>query len=144
MARYCTTIDSTLAPAAALALLADFTSAKVWDPSVVDARRIDHGAVRVGSRFHIVTSFLGAKIKLDYEVIELTERRVVLQADTGRLVGTDSIDVQAAPGGSKLTYDAGLRIVGPARVLDPVLNLLFQRLGNNARNGLRLALNPNS
>ena len=59
MARYTTTIRTTLAPSEAFAYMADFSNARFWDPSVSAARREGEGPVGSGSRFHLVARFAG-------------------------------------------------------------------------------------
>lgn len=145
MASYSTTIKSSLEPEQALAYLADFTSAATWDPSVVDAERIDTGPVAVGSHFLVKSKVAGSTVPLDYKIIELVPaQRVALRAVTKRLTSRDTITVVPAPGGSVVTYQAELTLNGAWRLLDPLLSLAFTRVANKARDGLRTALNPTS
>ena len=58
MARYRTTIESSLPPDVAFAELADFSSAERWDPGVISARRVDNGELGLGSRFHLEVTLL--------------------------------------------------------------------------------------
>jgi carbon monoxide dehydrogenase subunit G len=54
---------------------------------------------------------------------------------------TDEITVTPADGGSRVTYEADLRLAGPlGRVVDPVLGLVFRRIGDRAAAGLRATL----
>lgn len=140
MAHYRTTIASTLPPADALAYLANFTSAAAWDPSVVEARRLDDGPVAVGSRFLIVSRANGRDVPLEYEIVALDDARVVLRAESERLTGVDEITVEPAGDGSAVTYDADLALNGAARLLDPLLSLVFRRMAGRAAAGLRTAL----
>ena len=148
MATYRTTIPSTKAPDEALAYLADFTSAATWDPSVVEARRVDAGEldggpVGVGARFLIVSRVGGRDVPLEYEIVDLVPgRQVVLRAESDRLVGTDTIHVERADAGSLVNYDAVIDLKGVARWFDPVLGLVFRRMAGRAADGLRDALNP--
>jgi hypothetical protein len=68
--------------------------------------------------------------------------RVVLRAESARLVGTDTISVEPVDDGSLVGYDAVLGLKGPARLLDPLLGLVFRRMARRAAVGLELALNP--
>jgi hypothetical protein len=143
MARYRTTIDSTLPPATAFEELADFSSAERWDPGVREARRLDTGALAVGSRFHVVARFAGRDIPLEYEIIELDPpNTVVLRAESSAVVSLDTITFEANATGTAVTYDADLRLKGLLRILDPVLAVAFRRIGDRARDGLREALQP--
>jgi hypothetical protein len=144
MASYRTTIRSSMSPEEALAYLADFTSAATWDPSVVEAIRVDGpGPVAIGARFRIVSRVNGRDVPLDYEIVDLVSgERVVLRAESARLVGTDTISVEPVDDGSLVGYDAVLGLKGPARLLDPLLGLVFRRMARRAAVGLELALNP--
>lgn len=140
MAHYRTTIPSTMTPGDALAYLADFTSAATWDPSVVEARRLDAGPVAVGARFLIVSRVNGRDVPLEYQIVDLDATRVVLRAESKLLTGVDTITVDPAAGGSSVTYDADLALRGLARLLDPLLALVFRRMAGRAAAGLREAL----
>ena len=75
MARYVTTIESTLTPAEAFAYMADFSNALHWDPSVVSASKASAGPVGVGSSFELVVKFGGRKLPLQYELVSFDEPR---------------------------------------------------------------------
>ncbi len=62
-------------------------------------------------------------------------------AESSSVVSRDEITVaELADGGTAVTYAADLRMRGPLRVLDPVLRILFTRIGVNARDGLATKL----
>ncbi len=144
MARYRTTIESSLPPDAAFAELADFSSAERWDPGVVSATRTDSGELGVGSTFHLVTRFAGREVPLDYEVVGFDrDRQVTLRAENATIVSLDTITFEPSGAGeTSVTYDADLRLKGPLRLFDPLLGMVFRRIGDHARDGLRRALRP--
>ena len=137
MARYVTTIESTLAQEEAFAYMADFTNARHWDPSVSRAER-------AGERsFDLVARFAGRDVPLRYEVVELEEpRRVVLEARRPGFTSRDTISVAPAGDGSVVHYDARLRFDGLRRLFDPLMQVVFNRVGANAKRGMQSALNP--
>lgn len=142
MASYRTTVDSAWAPERAFAYLADFSSVRDWDPSVVRAERLDDGPIGLGSRFHVVTQFRGREIELDYELIEHDPHRTLaLQAENGRVRSLDRITFEPAGSGCRVTYDADLQLKGLLRLGDPLLQRAFDRLGDEARAGLVRELN---
>ncbi|MHB8719199.1 MAG: SRPBCC family protein [Candidatus Dormibacteria bacterium] len=141
MARYTTTIDSTMAPAAALAYMASFDNAREWDPSVVEASRLDSGELAVGSAFAVVSTFAGRRVPLRYEITELDAGHVVLRAPGGGFTSIDTITVVPAGAGSRVTYDARLVFSGAGRVADPLMQLVFNRVGRRAEASLRVHLN---
>lgn len=142
MARYRCTIETSLTPEEAFDYMARFSNAVSWDPSVVSAEMETPDPVGPGSTFELVVRSLGRDLPFRYEVVEHDRpRRVVLRAVRGSLVSEDTVTVRAlSVGGSALTYDADLRLTGPLRLIDPILGLVFQRLGRNAEAGLRREL----
>jgi hypothetical protein len=142
MARYTTTIRTTLEESGAFAYMADFSNARFWDPSVSEARREDEGPVGRGSRFHLVVRFAGRDVPLTYTIIAFEPPTlVVLEARRG-FVSRDTITVQPAEGGgSVVRYDALLAFEGIGRLLDPVMQLAFDRVGARAAAGLARVLN---
>ena len=142
MARYATTIDSCMPPADAFAYMASFENAQEWDPSVVEARRLDDGDLRAGSAFHVVSVFAGRKVPLRYEITALDPgRRVVLEAWSGIFGSVDTISMTPSDSGSRVTYDARLVFKGLARAADPLMQLVFNRVGRKADASLRVQLN---
>ena len=143
MARYATTIESTLSPAASFAYMADFSNAREWDPSVLDAHPEGDGTIGRGTTFQLVVVFAGRRVPLRYEIVEYEEgRRVVLEASRTGFTSRDTITVAPAAVGSTVHYDALLELHGPRRVLSPLMQLLFDRTGARAAAGLRAALAP--
>jgi hypothetical protein len=142
VARYETTIDSRLAPAEAFGYMASFDNAQEWDPSVVEARRLDGGQLRIGSAFHVVSTFAGRKVPLRYEITALEAgRRVVLEAWNGTFGSVDTISVTPSGNGSRVTYDARLVFKGVSKLADPIMQLVFNRVGRKADASLRTQLN---
>jgi dehydrogenase/reductase SDR family protein 12 len=143
MARYTTAIRSALAPADAFAYMADFSNARFWDPSVSRAAREGDGTVGPGSTFAVVARFAGRDVPLTYAIVAYEPpQRVVLEARRG-FVSRDTITVEeAADGGSTVHYDAVLEFGGIGRLVDPLMQLVFDRVGAKAKAGLETALNP--
>ena len=142
MAHYATTVTSPGSPTEVFEYLADFSSTAEWDPGVSEARCLTDEPLRVGARFHVVADFLGRRVPLEYRTVEIDPpRRVVLRAETPTVVSEDTITVSALPGsGAQVTYDARLRLRGALRIADPVLGLLFRRVGDRAKAGLAATL----
>ncbi len=143
MAGFATTISSTLPPDRAFAYMADFENARFWDPSVSEARREDDGPIRAGSAFHLVSRFAGRDVLLRYTILSFEPPgRVVLEAEQPSFVSHDEITVEPEGEGSTVRYDARLEFQGIRKVLDPVMQLVFNRVGAKAAAGMTQALNP--
>lgn len=141
MARYTTAIPSQLPPADALAFMADFSNARLWDPSVSQARRKGAGPIGVGAEFEVVARFAGRDVPLTYAITAYEPPgRVVLEARRG-FVSRDTITVEPAEGGGSIVhYDAVLAFTGVGRLFDPIMQLVFNRVGAKAKAGLETAL----
>ena len=140
MARYVASVSTAKPIQEAFDYLADFSSVAEWDPSAVRAERLS-AAPGPGAEFRVVVRFAGREIPLTYRTTEFRRpQRVVLLAETPTVVSEDTITFADADGGTEITYHANLRLKGLMRFADPLLGLLFRRLGDNAVAGLRREL----
>jgi uncharacterized protein YndB with AHSA1/START domain len=138
MARFVDAIDLPLPIGEAFDYLADFSHTAEWDPGVAEAERLTPGAPRQGSRFRVVVSFLGRRLPLEYEIREFERpSRLVLVGGDEALRSIDEITFVPRAGGTRVTYEARLELTGIRRLADPLLHLLFQRIGSLAVRGLR-------
>ncbi len=141
MPRYTTTIHSPWSVDEAFSYMSDFANARRWDPSVVSARRVDDGDVARDSQFDLTVRFAGRDKTLRYRVTSLEPpRSVTFSSSTGTLVSTDTLTFEPRAQGCEMTYSAELRFNGVAAMANPVLGLLFRRLGDRARDSLREVL----
>lgn len=143
MARYQTSIPSSLSVEQAFSYLADFSSTQEWDPGVVVARRVDEGPVTVGSRVALTAKFARRGVPLVYEVRELQAPSKVVHVAESRLFRSiDTVSVIPHGEGSLVNYDARLECRGLFVLAAPLVALTFRRVGERARSGLARALNP--
>lgn len=142
MARYKATIPSGRPAAEVFDYMAKFSNVTEWDPTAVSAHSIDGKGPGLGAGFHVEVKFAGRTIPLDYETTAYeSPKRVVLRAENSTTISEDTVTVTEKPGGGcEMTYDADLRLKGALRLFDPVLGLMFRRLGDNAADGLRREL----
>jgi carbon monoxide dehydrogenase subunit G len=141
MARYKAHVETGQGPEEVFAYLSDFSSVAEWDPGVVSAEKLTPGEVHVGTRFSVHARFLGRDVPLEYEVIEIeAPARVVLRAETGTVVSLDEMRFSPTSGGTRVDYDADLRLKGALRLFEPGLRLAFRRVGDNAARGMEKTL----
>lgn len=141
MPRYVTSVSTPRHPDDAFEFMASFENVAGWDPGVVEAERLGSGELGVGSRFRVVVSSAGRRLPLEYRITRFDRPHLVLLvAETATLRSVDLITVEAKPGGATVTYDANLELVGPLRLFNRVLALMFDRVGDRAAAGLRGAL----
>ena len=142
MARYVTTIDSPRAREELFAYLADFSNAPEWDPGVTSAERLaGEGPVASGEEFRLMVRSVQGEMPLTYRVTAIDRpASVTFRAESGLLVSLDTISFTQHDGGTLVRYDADLRLKGPLRLADPLLRIVFSRIGDRARDGLCRAL----
>lgn len=137
MAHFVTTVRTSLSPEAAFDYMADLRNFQEWDPGVSSSVMIGAGDVEKGSSFDVVAN----GTDLTYVLVGFDRpNRVVAEANTPRLRSYDVIEIEAADGGSTVTYDATVDLKGVYKVFSPVMSLLFDRIGTKADKGLQKAL----
>ena len=143
MAFYTTTVETALSPAEAFAYMADVTNFATWDPGVKRSVLVQGLGQGVGAAYELTLNTPGAMV-MRYEVTAYeAPRRVLLESRTRWLTSIDEVRVEASRSGARVTYEAKLVLRGVAARL-PGANFLLQRafnkIGDRAANGLRLAL----
>jgi hypothetical protein len=120
--------------------LADFTTTTNWDPGSVKTELIS-GDGGVGSKYHNISKFNGKETELIYEVLERDDAngKIVLRGENKTVIATDTITVvPAADGtGAHITYQAAFKFKGITVIAEPFLRGAFQKLGDEAEEGLR-------
>jgi carbon monoxide dehydrogenase subunit G len=135
------TFSVTPPPAAVVDYLKDFANAEDWDPGTQTCTRTDSGAVAEGAAWHNVSNIFGVKAELTYVLRELTDDKVVFVGTNKSSTSTDTISVVPDGTGSKLTYHADLEMNGAAKLLNPVMKLVFEKLANDTEKQMVTVLN---
>jgi carbon monoxide dehydrogenase subunit G len=121
--------------------LADFANLPAWDPGIVSSRRSDDGELRVGSSFHVVARFLGRRVPMTYQVVEIDPpTRIVLQGTASTLRAIDEITFERDGRGCIVHYRADFHMVSALRWAEPLLKPAFDRLATRAMDGMAVAL----
>jgi carbon monoxide dehydrogenase subunit G len=123
-----------------VAYLSDFTNATQWDPGTIRCTRVDAGPIRVGSTWKNVSKVLGRETQLDYELVTLEPDRVVLRGTNKTATSTDDIRVAADGDGSLVTYHAHVVFNGAAKLAEPLMQRVFEKLGDETVHGITNAL----
>lgn len=127
--------------------LADFSTIEQWDPSVLRAEKRSQGAPAAGSRFHLVLSFAGRELPMDYTLDACEPGRSLTLSGHGdgfsaldRITFAEAgVDADGHPR-TRIDYRATLDLGGapaPARWL---VERLMQGAGRRAVTGIRDAL----
>ena len=141
MPRYTTVIASTWPVERAFTYMSNFANAREWDPGVVTATQLGADAIDVGTEFDLEVTFAGRRKAMRYRIEEYEpNRRVVFQSLTRLLRSVDSLTFDSSPEGCEMVYDADLRFLGLATVVNPLLAVFFRSTGDRARDSLRALL----
>ena len=137
MARYVVHVRTARPPEEAFAYLADLTNFAVWDPGVIEAEQAVGDGPGPGAAYDVTVKGVPRPLVLRYHLISYeAPRELVARASTTSLTSLDRISVEPTVDGSIVTYDAELTLNGPLGLLDPLLKLAFNRIGDRAAHGL--------
>ena len=128
-------------PATVVDYLKDFANAEDWDPGTQTCTRTDTGALAEGASWHNVSNIFGVKAELTYVLREVADDKVVFVGTNKSSTSTDTISVVPNGAGSTLTYHADLEMNGAAKLLNPVMKLVFEKLANDTEKQMTTVLN---
>ena len=134
-------IATRLPAEATFAYVADFARQAEWDPNTTSSRRVDAGPLGVGARFALAVKAGGRTAPMEYRIAEYDPpRRVVLVGEGSGVWSSDEITFTPTAGGSVVDYVAVIKLRGVLGVVQPLLGRAFARLGRDAADGMRRAL----
>lgn len=150
MATYDTEIEIPCPVDRAFSFVSDFANAALWDPRTYAAERVTGGQIGVGTRFVLTGGALRGStlrrlrlsptrvgMKLPYDVVEFDPpSRFVLEGRTAIYRYDDRLTFTAVGEHTHLRYQATLDLRGPLRIAEPLLALLFRRIGDDATRDL--------
>lgn len=123
------------------AYLADFTNAAEWDPGVAEATLTSPEPIGLGSTYDLVTLFRGRPVAVAYRTTEYDPpNRLVLVGTNKNFTGTDDIGVAPEGDGARVFWNAEFKMKGVARFLAPFLGGVFEKLSEEAMEGLQATL----
>ncbi len=135
------TIETALSPAESFAFIADFANAPAWDPGTATSERLDSGPVGVGARYRLGVRMRGKVVPMEYRIEAFeTPRLVVLRGEGSGIRARDEITFHENGSGTRIEYVAGIHLQGLMRVLEPFLGGIFAKIGRDARDGMKRAL----
>jgi hypothetical protein len=137
MARYTVSVNTPMPADEAFTFMADLRNFAEWDPGVTAVEQVE-GEDGV---FDVTVKGVPKDLVLRYHTTEFdSSTRVVARAESKLLTSLDTITIAPNDDGSIVTYDAELTLNGPLKLADPVVKLMFGRIGDRAATGLIKAL----
>ncbi|MGB0438006.1 MAG: SRPBCC family protein [Mycobacterium sp.] len=141
MASVTRTLTVKPSPRVVVDYLKDFGNAVQWDPGTQSCERVDSGAVSEGACWNNVSKIFGFTAELTYKLEELSDRKMVFVGKNKSATSTDTITVEAAETGSVITYVADLEMHGVAMLLNPLMQLAFEKIADDTQKQLTTVLN---
>ena len=120
--------------------LVDFENTEEWDAGTVRTTRVS-GDGGVGTTYENVSRFLGKETELTYVVVALEAgRTIVLRGENSSVIAHDTMQLTGDEEQTEVRYTAEFEFRGVAKYLEPLLTLPLKRLGDDAEDSLRIAL----
>ncbi|GAB3445555.1 hypothetical protein GCM10027517_26700 [Phycicoccus ginsengisoli] len=109
-------------------LVADERNEPRYNPRIVDAEKLGAGPVGKGSRFTARPKGMGSRSRMTVEVLEYDRPHRLHNAIRSPAMQVDGVlTFEATQGRTRLRWDWDIRLVGPMRVMTPVLALVGPR-----------------
>ena len=141
MAKYTVSVESSKSVEEAFAYMADLRNFANWDPGVLTVTQVAGDGGGPESSFDVAVKSVGGGTVLRYETVEYDEPgNLLVEARNSKFTSIDRITVVAKGEGSMVTYSAELLLNGCLSPLNPLLGLVFNRIGDRAAVGLRRVL----
>lgn len=137
MAHYTTTIRTHLSAEEAFDYMADLRNFEEWDPGVKSSVLVTGTEPGEGAAYDVKVT--GTELRYVTKSYDRPNRTVV-EANSSLLRSYDVIEVTPTAEGCDVRYDATLELNGPLGLADPLLGLVFDRIGDRAAAGMEKAL----
>ena len=121
--------------------ISDFRHASLWDPRTRTVKKLTDGPIGQGTRFLLYGEFLGRPLELPYEIV-LYDRPLclVFAGESAILRYRERVTFKPEAGGTCIEYDATASLKSIFALGNPILALIYQRIGNDATSGILSAL----
>ena len=129
-------------PEAAFDFISDFRHASLWDPRTESVRKLTEGPIGRGTRFMLRARLVaGLTLDFPYELAEYDRpRQLVLAGRTQFFSYRERVNFIAEGPGTTIDYDAEMRLSSLLAIGNPILSLVYQRIGDDATSGIVRAL----
>lgn len=109
-------------------LVADERNEPRYNPRIVRAQKLDEGPVGRGSRFVAEPKGTGAKGRMTLEILEYDRPHLLHNTVHSSYMTVDgTLTFSEIDGGTRLRWEWDMTLVGPIRVLSPLLALVGPR-----------------
>jgi dehydrogenase/reductase SDR family protein 12 len=142
MAQSLNLLTTQRSPELAFDFISDFTHASLWDPRTQSVRKLSPGPIGLGTRFLLRARLLGPLgLDFPYEIVEYERPRVVTFA--GKRPGfayRERVSFTPLADGTRIEWAAHMELCSLLALGNPLLSLVYQRIGDDATSGIARAL----
>jgi NAD(P)-dependent dehydrogenase (short-subunit alcohol dehydrogenase family)/carbon monoxide dehydrogenase subunit G len=123
------------------AYVSDFTTTAEWDSTVLRARQLTPGKIRVGTEFEVVCALPVGSVTLVYRVEKLQKDSLIVLRGSSRLFDVeDRIRFTPADKGTRVDYQAEFTFKPAIKPFEGMLQPGMERMGRASVDGLARAL----
>jgi hypothetical protein len=142
MARYVTTIPSSLSPQEAFAYMADLHNFAKWDKGVVKVVQVEGSGAGLGTIFDVTVKGVGKSTStLRYTTTEYDEfSNILVRGVNTFFTSVDRVTIIKTTTGCAVIYDATLTANWIIAGMNLILGKVFNKIGDTATSGLRKVL----
>jgi hypothetical protein len=128
-------------PEAAFDFISDFRHAALWDPNTRSVTKQSDGPIGQGTRFLLEAPLLGVTLEFPH-TIEVYERpsRLVFAGATQFFRYREQVSFAIDGEGTAIDYKAAMCLRSLLTLGNPILSLIYQRIGDSATRGIVPAL----
>ncbi|MBC7596016.1 MAG: SRPBCC family protein [Kineosporiaceae bacterium] len=120
--------------------LSDFANTTYWDPGTVSTTR-SSGEGGIGTTYANTSKFAGRETELTYTVTEFEpNQKITLVGKNKTVTATDEMSFQQVGTGTRVDYVASFEFAGVIKLLAPLMSPAMKKLGDEAEQGMRSAL----
>ena len=142
MTKLTESLETPLPQERAFAYVADWSRQAEWDPNTVSSELIGTDAApRVGARYALQVKMGPRAVPMEYRITELdAPDRLVLVGEGSGVWSQDVITFSQTPSGTRVDYEAEIRLSGVLGLLQPLLGRAFDGIAKGAVAGMKREL----
>lgn len=141
MTKLTESLETSLPQAQAFAYVADWGRQAEWDPNTVSSQPIGEGEPRVGARYALEVKMGPRAVPMEYRITKLdAPDRIVLVGEGSGVWSQDVITFSQVASGTRVDYEAEIRLSGLLGLLQPLLSRAFDGIAKGAVAGMKREL----
>jgi carbon monoxide dehydrogenase subunit G len=141
MTKLTESLETSLPQAQAFAYVADWGRQAEWDPNTASSEALGDGEPRVGARYALQVKMGPRTVPMEYRITELeAPDRIVLVGEGSGVWSQDVITFSQTASGTRVDYEAEIRLSGLLGLLQPLLGRAFDGIAKGAVAGMKREL----